>query len=265
MPLGSKVSGVVSTTMEASDLFYGADQAAIHHEAFGDLAAQAAAHLLRVLDAAGLHEGTLVDLGCGSGILARIVSEAGYDVRGVDISEDMIALARANAPRATFVQGSLLDAEIPHAVAVTAIGEPLNYATDPRAGLDEVERLAARVRAALDPRGAFLFDVATPGRHGVEVVQKFHEREDWSMFVRLEEHDDGSLDRRMTIFRRIGEDGLYRRTEEHHVLRLYDPTALSAILERSGFDVEVKADYGAASASTPPSGWIVVEARPTPR
>ena len=248
--------------MEASDPFYGADQAAIHHEAFGDLAAQAAAHLLRALDAAGLHEGTVVDLGCGSGILARIVSEAGYDVRGVDISQDMIALARANAPGATFTQGSLLDAEIPHAVAVTAIGEALNYAADPRAGLGEVERVAGRVHAALDPAGVFLFDVATPGRHGVDVVQKFHEREDWSMFVRLEEHDDRTLERRMTVFRATGEDGLYRRTDEHHVLRLYEPAALTAVLERAGFDVEVEADYGEASTSTPPSGWIVVEARP---
>ncbi len=137
--------------MGPSDPFYGADQAAIHHEAFGDLAAQAAARLLSALDAAGLHRGTVVDLGCGSGILARIVSDAGYDVRGVDISEDMLRLARANAPGATFARGSLLDAELPHAVAVTAIGEALNYATDPRAGLDEVERLAARVHAALDP------------------------------------------------------------------------------------------------------------------
>ena len=89
---------------------------------------------------------------------------------------------------------------------MTAIGEALNYATDPRAGFAEVERLAGRVHAALDPAGVFLFDVATPGRHGVDVVQKFHEREDWSMFVRLEEHD-GSLDRRMTIFRTTGRTG----------------------------------------------------------
>jgi SAM-dependent methyltransferase len=247
--------------MGASDPFYGADQAAIHHEAFGDLAALAAAHLLALLDAGGLLEGTVVDLGCGSGILARIVSEAGYDVRGVDLSADMIALARANAPGATFMQGSLLDAEIPHAVAVTAIGEALNYATDPRASLDEVQRVAARVHASLDPRGVFLFDVATPGRHGVDVVQKFHEREDWSMFVRLEEHDD-TLDRRMSIFRMTDDDGLYRRTDEHHVLRLYEPAILTAVLERAGFDVQISGDYGAASASTPPSGWIIVEARP---
>ncbi len=82
------------------------------------------------------------------------------------------------------------------------------------------------------------------------------------MFVRLEEKADASLDRRMTVFRTTGDDGLYRRTDEHHVLRLYEPATLIAALERAGFDVATKADYGAASASTPPSGWVVVEARP---
>ena len=35
----------------------------------------------------------MIDLGCGSGILSRLVSEAGYDVLGLDISEAMVKLA----------------------------------------------------------------------------------------------------------------------------------------------------------------------------
>lgn len=247
--------------MDEASGFYGRDQAAIHHERFGDLAAQAGAYLLSLLRDASLRAGTVVDLGCGSGILARIVTDAGYDVLGVDVSPDMVELARANAPGARFAQGSLLDAELPPAVAVTSIGEALNYAVDPRAGLEQVERLAGRVRDALDPRGVFLFDVATPGRHGGDEVVKLHEGDDWSMFVRLREHDDATLERTMTIFRAAG-DGRYRRTVERHVLRLYEPPALAASLERAGFDVELQGDYGAPSTSTPPAGWTAVVARP---
>src|SRR5690349_4333196 len=47
--------------------FYGPDQAAIHDERFGDLATQAARLVLDELARAGLHDGTIVDLGCGSG------------------------------------------------------------------------------------------------------------------------------------------------------------------------------------------------------
>jgi SAM-dependent methyltransferase len=124
-------------------MFYGPDQALIHDRAFGDLARRAAAYLRPLLDEAGLRHGTVVDLGCGSGILASILTDAGYDVLGVDVSQDMIELASANAPKASFRHGSLLDVELPAAVAVTAIGEALNYATDPRASHAQLERLAA--------------------------------------------------------------------------------------------------------------------------
>src|SRR4249920_1412740 len=106
--------------------FYGAEQAGIHHREFGRLAGRAADLLTRELVAAGLASGTVVDLGCGSGILARRMTDAGYDVLGVDVSAAMLDLARQEAPRARFVQGSLLDAELPaSAVAVTATGEAL--------------------------------------------------------------------------------------------------------------------------------------------
>ena len=132
-------------------MFYGQDLSSIHDAQFGDLAREAASFLASQLDAAGVRQGTVVDLGCGSGILAGLIGDAGYDVVGVDISADMIDLARKNAPRATLHVGSLLDLDLPPAVAVTAIGEALNYATDPRAGLEELERLATCVHDALVP------------------------------------------------------------------------------------------------------------------
>src|SRR5260370_30626477 len=113
--------------------FYGPAQAAIHHTAFGDLAETAARRLVGELHDTGHRRGTVVDLGCGSGILAGILTDAGYAVHGVDLSADMLDLARRTAPGPTFEHGSLLDVELPPTVAVTAIGEALNYATDLRA------------------------------------------------------------------------------------------------------------------------------------
>jgi SAM-dependent methyltransferase len=240
-------------------MFYGPDQAIIHHENFGKLAALAAGDLLSFLASAGLDRGTVVDLGCGSGILARIVSDAGYDMVGVDISPAMIDLARQNAPRASFQVGSLLDAELPRAVAVTAIGEALNYATDPRAGLAELERLALRVSEALEPGGLFLFDIATPGREG-GARQQWHDREGWTLYMRAEETGPQS-DRYVTIFRRR-EDGRYVRSDEHHVLRLYLPEEVAGVLRRAGLEAEVRSDYPGAPADLPPiPGWKVILAR----
>lgn len=249
--------------------FYGEDQALIHHREFGDLAKSAADLVIDELRVRGIESGTVVDLGCGSGILARAVGDAGYDVVGVDISRDMVELARAQAPDADIVVGSVHDAVIPRAVAVTAIGEVLNYATDARAGLEALEHLARRVSAALASGGVFVFDVALPGRHGPQRRHAvFHDREDWSLAMDADEHDD-TLDRRIVVFRRApsagGEPGLYRRTDEHHVLRLYRPEAVEAVLQQAGFSVERRSGYARGSTrSTPTSGWAVFVARAGP-
>jgi predicted TPR repeat methyltransferase len=145
-------------------VFYGADQAAIHDRAFGKLAAFAGDDLVALLGTAGLTTGTIVDLGCGSGILARRLTDAGYEVVGVDISADMVALAQARAPGARLTVGSLHDTALPAGcVGVAATGEAVNYATDRRAGMEALERLAARVHGALAPGGYWLFDASGPG------------------------------------------------------------------------------------------------------
>jgi SAM-dependent methyltransferase len=244
--------------------FYGADQAAIHHSDFGLLARDGANLLLSLLEQSGVREGTVVDLGSGSRILARIVSEAGFDVLGIDISPDMVEIATRHAPKATFRCGSLLDADLLPAVAVTALGEALNYATDPRAGPAELERLARRVHKALGPRGVFLFDVATPGREGpARTRQQFHDRDEWTLYMRTQESEDGkALDRFITIFRRVA-DGTYRRTDEHHLLRLYDPATVARLLGEAGFDVETLEVYPSDSLPPKPlAGWKVFVARP---
>jgi SAM-dependent methyltransferase len=236
----------------------------IHHREFGDLAQTAAELVVDQLRAVGYDTGTVVDLGCGSGILARAMLAAGYDVWGVDLSEDMVDIARREAPAAELAVGSIHDAEIPSAVAVTAIGEVLNYATDARAGLDALATLASRVHGALAPHGLFVFDVATPGRNGPSSRRiVFHDREDWSLAMQADELDD-TLDRRIVVFRRT-KDGLYRRVDEHHVCRLYEPAAVEGALHDAGFVIEQLAGYApSATRSTPASGWSVFVARAVP-
>jgi SAM-dependent methyltransferase len=243
-----------------TDGFYGRQQAAIHHDRFGDLAHDAARVLAGTLVGRGLTAGTVTDLGCGSGILARVMSDLGYDVLGIDISPDMIELAERNAPKAVFRNESLVDASIPSSVAVTAIGEALNYATDPRAGLEATSTVAQRVFDALAPGGVFLFDVATPGRNlGMEVRERIHDHDDWMLCMRATEMGN-RLDRRITIYT-LEPNGQYSRIDEHHVTHLYEPDGLQAVLTSIGFEVETRDSYGSdRSDSTPPSGWTVVVA-----
>jgi SAM-dependent methyltransferase len=228
------------------ELFYGRDLAYVHDAAFGHLARGAARTLLRHLGRAGIPEGTVVDLGAGSGITAAILSEAGYDVLGIELSPGMVEIARRRAPGARFECASLLDADLPACVAVSAIGECLNYAADPRAGRERLAPLFARVWRALGPGGLFMFDVAEPGRERRTPRRTWRDGPDWLLcFEAAEEPDAPVLHRRITVFRQAA--GGWRRSDELHTLRLYPRGEVLDELAAAGFRTRLLAGYGAGA------------------
>jgi SAM-dependent methyltransferase len=235
--------------------FYARDLAHVHDAGFGDFARDAAPGLLRRLRRAGIRDGLVVDLGCGSGIWARALLDAGHDVLGVDVSADLLALARRRAPEARFVRGSAYDVDLPPCAAITALGEILNYGAPPR-GLRHVLR---RVHAALRPDGLFIFDLAGPGRAGTQPRRTWHEGDGWFLCLQTaEDRKRRTLTRRITVFRRRGRS--WRRSDEVHRLRLFDPEAVLAELASAGFAAETLGGYGRRPRF--PAGWSGFVASP---
>src|SRR5581483_7507797 len=109
---------------------YTADLAYIHDAGYGGFARRAAPAILRLFKRKKITKGLVIDLGCGSGIWARQLVDAGYEVLGIDQSPDMVALARTLVPEGRFVSASHFDAELPPCVAVTSMGECLSYQFD---------------------------------------------------------------------------------------------------------------------------------------
>jgi SAM-dependent methyltransferase len=226
---------------------YGSDLAYIHDVGHGDLARAAAEALIAALHRRGRTGGRVVDLGCGSGILAELLLEARYDVTGFDLSAAMIATARRRAPRADLRVASVLDAEIPPgAIAVTAIGEVFSYLFDEHAAGAGLDGLFTRVHAALERRGIFLFDVASPGRlRGGSPQRYWREGDDWTVLIEIDEDPtECRLSRSITTFRRVGSHEGWRRDHEVHHLREHPRAELAARLRAAGFRVRSLAGYG---------------------
>ncbi len=135
---------------------YREDLAYIHDAGFGALARHAATALIADLNDRSMLSGTVVDLGCGSGITAEVLTNAGYHVLGIDLSEPLIRIARARVPAAEFNVGSFVDTEIPPCIAVTAIGEVLNYLFDPHNGESARSQLFNKIYTALKPGRLFM-------------------------------------------------------------------------------------------------------------
>jgi len=99
---------------------YGPDLARIHHEGFAGRQRLPVRAIVSWLRAAGIHNGLVIDLGCGSGILARHRLAHGHQVLGIDASAAMLRLARRVAPEARFRRARAEDAALPRCAAVVA-------------------------------------------------------------------------------------------------------------------------------------------------
>ena len=209
---------------------YGPDLAYIHHAGFSEFAESAAPGVLEILWKHGIRDGLVVELGCGSGILARELTGAGFDVLGFDASPAMIALARETAPRARFAVGTFDAVDIPPCNAIVAMGEVLNYGT-----FEGVRSLIAKAKAKL-----LLFDIAERGAYPPYDERRV-EGDDWSV-IAIKESDGEHLTRRILTFRADGDT--MRRTEEVHMLELYGREEMKALLREHGFRVQVRRSYG---------------------
>jgi SAM-dependent methyltransferase len=221
---------------------YQPDLSYIHDVGFTRFAVRSAPAILRLLKKTRKHA-AVVELGCGSGVLARRMTDAGYQVFGIDVSPAMIEIARKKAPRARLQSGSFWSVPLPSCDAVIAIGEVFNYEFDRKNRPRELYRLFRRVHEALSPGGIFIFDLAGPGRATRDKPSRsFKTGDDWAVLVESEE-TRSKLKRKITAFRRVGPH--YRRSEEMHVLRLYPPSEIAAQLRQIGFRVRLLRGYGA--------------------
>jgi SAM-dependent methyltransferase len=219
---------------------YDEDLAYIHDQGYSRIAAAAATSVLELLSP----QASIVELGCGSGVTAARLTDAGHAVVGIDQSAALIALARRRAPRADLRVGSFVSEPIPDCDAVLAIGEVFNYLFDEGHTRAALPSLFARIRTALRPAGVLVFDLAAPGLVPGGRARTWTTGPDWAVLVENHEESD-LLTRHITSFRERGAG--YRRSEEVHRQRLHRPTEILMLLRAAGLRARTRRGYGEVS------------------
>ena len=221
---------------------YSEDLVYVHHEGFTNYVRAVSPGLLRMLRHGGVRAGTVVDLGCGSGVLLNELDKAGFRPVGVDASSAFLEVARGIAPAAILTTGSLYKVRLPACDAVTSIGEVLSYdppGSRPRRSLAPLFR---RVAAALKQGGLFVFDLLVTGVPALD-SRIWRVGDTWAVLGEgHEEIDRRRLTRRITTFRKAGAS--YRRREERHILTVFDRRDVETWLRKAGFSVRVSKRFG---------------------
>ncbi len=212
-------------------------------------------YLERRMAAAKLPVKTVLDLACGTGSLTCVLARRGYEMIGVDLSEEMLAQAAEKARELEgavpplFLNQSMDKLDLYGTIdACVCCLDSVNYVTRPR----QLQRAFERVHLFLMPGGVFIFDCNTPEKLQAMDGQVFlDETEDTFCVWR------GAYSPRrrictygMDIFRREG--GHWQRGEEVHEEYAYTPQELEEYLRQAGFrDVR---QYGDRSGRRPRAG-----------
>ena len=227
-------------------------------------------YLRGLLKEYGAESGLVVDLGCGTGAMTEILAGYGYDMIGVDNSEDMLELAMdkkiASGHDILYLLQDMREFELYGTVrAAVSVCDSVNYITAPEE-LPEVFRL---VNNYLDPGGVFIFDFNTDSKYrdrlGEQTIAE--DRGDCSFIwdncyyeeERINEYD-------LTLFIR-DEDAscagreLYRKYQETHYQRGYTLEEIKDLLRSSGLEYVTAYDAFTRDAPGEESERIYVIAR----
>jgi ubiquinone/menaquinone biosynthesis C-methylase UbiE len=214
----------------------------------------------RLIDIMGLPVGARVlDVPCGQGRHAHLLAEAGYDVQGVDLSRDLLALAnkRGTAANLKYTRGDMR--RLPPAWsgafdAVINLFTSFGFFLDPT---DDV-RVIGEFARVLKPGGLLVWHGGS--RDGV--MAKFLERDWWTTrngTVIGHERDFDPLSGVLTV--RSTWRGPRSSGERQHRIRLYTATRLAELCRDVGLIVVEAFDGWRDRALTRRSSEMLLLAR----
>jgi len=227
-------------------------------------------YVIALLKEEKIEDGLVLDLGCGTGKMTRLLAAAGYDMIGIDNSWDMLEIAREYQYGQEFTENGtecvdgadddtvevaesertdtgeacnnilyllqdMREFELYGTVrAVISICDSMNYILEE----EDLLQVFKLVNNYLDPKGIFIFDMNTRYKYatllGETTITESREEGSfiWENYFD-EEEDMNQYD--LTLF--IREEGdLYRKYEETHLQRVYDLDTVKALLKEAGME-----------------------------
>ena len=210
----------------------------------------------------GITGGLVCDLGAGTGEMTRRLRDKGFDMIGIDSSEEMLMIAWAkegDAQDILYLCQDMREFELYGTVAaVVSVCDCVNYILEE----SELVTVFKLVNNYLDPSGIFVFDFNTQHKYrdviGESTIAENREDESfiWENFYD-EESDINEYD--ITFFVREGE--LFRRFTETHLQRGYTFSEMKKAVEASGLVFLKAYDADTKGEVTEDSERIVIVAK----
>ncbi|MGB4657925.1 MAG: class I SAM-dependent methyltransferase, partial [Mobilitalea sp.] len=193
------------------------------------------------------------ELGCGTGSITRRLAKSGYDMIGIDNSEEMLAIARDKSAEAKdsilYLCQDMREFELYGTVAaVISVCDSMNYILTE----EDLLQVFKLVNNYLDPQGLFIFDLDTQYEYeevlGDNTIAE--NREDGSFIWENTYYEEEMINEiNLTLFQPAEDSELFKKYEETHYRRAYPLDRIKQLIEEAG--MELVAVYDALTEKKP--------------
>lgn len=224
-------------------------------------------------EALAAERNVVVDLGCGTGTLTELLADKGYDMIGIDNSQEMLNIAQrkkeSSGKEILYLMQDMRELELYGCVgAVVSVCDSLNYLLEE----EDILETFRLVNNYLCPGGLFIFDFNTVYKYETVIGDATiaENREDCSFIWENYYDAEGQMNEYdLTIFARIedGKDGkekgeeCFRRFTETHYQRGYTLEQMRGMTEEAGLEFVMAVDGDTHGEVTAESERVYVVAR----
>ena len=206
--------------------------------------------LLRWIEEMGITVKSMLDLGCGTGVLCSIMQEHEINTHGMDLSTGMIAMAKDKYPHIPFDVGDMVTWKPESSYdLVTSTCDALNHILDP----EDVKKVFRNVYSYVNAGGYFLFDLLRKGEaeecEPVDLGELDGKRLQFQIY-----HPGENL---VTLQTDLFEGETLVNTEKIQE-RLYDPEWIMTELKKAGFSEVQCTDQLLKDHDSHAATWFII-------
>lgn len=196
-------------------------------------------YLISLLEEYGIHDGIVLDLGCGTGNMTELLAGHGFDMIGIDNSDEMLNIAIKKREQSgydiLYLNQDMREFELYGTVkAIVSVCDSVNYITNE----EELKQVFELVNNYLDKGGLFIFDLNTINKYqniGDTIIAE--NREEGSFIwenTYYEEENINEYD--LTLYIKDENSKKYDRYYENHIQRAYSLDKIKELLEKAGLE-----------------------------
>lgn len=205
----------------------------------------------------------ILDLGCGTGNVSERLAQQGYNMIGIDFSEDMLSEAKKKAEEKNldilYLLQDMREFELYGTVnCIISLYDSLNYILEEQ----ELLQVFRLVNNYLHPQGIFIFDMNTEYKFQKLGQNSFGETKENAAYIWENFYDEEQkINEYYMNFFIKQKNGSYQRKEEFHYEKAYDIDTITKLLNQSGLKLSGIYDAYTFEPASPYSERIFVVAR----